>query len=112
MDPAISRAAHRAIRAVSEVYGVHAKHVLDRRRTTRVAEARIVAYYLLRTRGEPGWPFSLPEIARVFRRSHHTTVLYGVRRIQRRAATDPAVAARVKQAEAIYERLREENIRG
>ena len=80
-----------AAEAAAEALGTRAEDVLDGRRTGDAAEARHVAYWLLRDGGR-----SYPEVGRLADRDH-TTVMHGCKRVE----ADPRLLA-------VAERLREE----
>jgi chromosomal replication initiator protein len=86
----------RAIRTTQEVvakeYGLRRGHLLSESRVARIARARQVAMYLVRTL----WLFSLPEIGRNFGNRDHTTVLHAVRKIERLLETDQELKKQVK----------------
>lgn len=94
------------LRCVARSFLVSLDQLISKDRHRSIAEARQVAYWLLRTRTR----MSLPEIGRLLRKDH-STVMIGVRRIVRRRATEPsferftdelatAVDARLRTSEA------------
>ncbi len=91
---------HQAIRPI--VLGVGAfwlvspEEIMGCRQTRRIVRARQACYWLAR-RNIPN--VSYPELARMFRRKEHTSVMCGCRRFAAlSAAGDPAVTALVNWA--------------
>lgn len=84
--------------AVCKEYGVTFNELVSQRRWAKLSFARQVAMYLCKKLTAK----SLPEISRLFGNRDHTTVLHGVRKIERLLATDPELRARV---DAIAESL-------
>jgi hypothetical protein len=73
---------------VCEHYGVELADLLSARRTKNLAVIRHAAYYLSKTLT----PRSLPDIGRRFGRDH-TTILYGVRKIEFGRRVDAQLSA-------------------
>lgn len=73
----------RAIETASQVFEVPRREIVSRNRMARVSEARQTVYAALYR----ACATSLPEIAQTFNRDH-TTVRYGIQRIEERARTD------------------------
>jgi chromosomal replication initiation ATPase DnaA len=71
------------LRVVAAAYKVTLDQLQGTDRHKNIAEARIVAYWLVRTRTA----LSFPELGRVMRKDH-TTVMYGVGRCELRRKTD------------------------
>jgi len=86
--------------AVAGLYGVKVADIKGSRKTREVTHPRQVAMYLARrlTRN------SYPEIGRAFGNKDHSTVVKGVKKIQKIIRQDPEVAERVRGLE---QRLRE-----
>ena len=78
-------------RAVAEHYDIEVKVIDGKRRTARVAEARQVAMFLVRTMTE----LSLVEIASAFGKDHGT-VIYAVKKIKKRADESAAFKGSVE----------------
>lgn len=74
------------MRYVGEGYGLTKAEILGRRRSQNIAEARAVAYFLVRKYG-----LSLPAIGRIFGRDH-STILSGIRSVARKMRTRPEIA--------------------
>lgn len=72
-----------AIETASKVFEVPRKEIVSRNRMARVSEARQAVYAALYR----SCATSLPEIGQTFRRDH-TTIAYGIRRIEARARAD------------------------
>lgn len=77
--------------AVARSFNVSVRDILSARRTANVVLPRQLAMYLARhlTRR------SLPDIGRCFGDRDHTTVIHAVRKVDRLAVTDSALAARI-----------------
>jgi chromosomal replication initiation ATPase DnaA len=74
-------------RVVADFFGI-AERQMDRKgRSGHIALARQIAYYLCRTHTAR----SSVEIGRVFGDRNHTTILHGVRRIEKLRKSDPAL---------------------
>ena len=71
-------------RLVARHFDVTMKEMLSRRRYKHVVFVRHVAFYLARIHTKR----SLPEIGRMFGGMDHTSVLNGIRKIERRRQTD------------------------
>jgi hypothetical protein len=78
--------------AVLEDYpGVTLTDIDSRRRESTVVRARHIAMYLVKTKTLK----SLPEIGRRFGGRDHTTVLHGIKKVERMIKSDEAFAAHV-----------------
>ncbi len=91
---------HQAIRpivfGVSLFWLVSPEEIMGCRQTRRIVRARQACYWLAR-RNIPN--VSYPELARMFRRKEHTSVMCGCQRFAAlNAAGDPAVTALVNWA--------------
>lgn len=84
------------LRAVAECYGVTLVDLRSRKRTKAVAFARQVAMYLARelVRGEFDRPLSYPDLAPLFGRGEHMTILHGCR-VVAEAVKDPKILDRI-----------------
>jgi chromosomal replication initiator protein len=92
--PAASPTVEEIQRQVADRLGVSVDEMLSRtRRAAPVARARQLAMYLSRQLTD----LSLPEIARAFNRSDHTTVMHAIRRVEERTLADPALARTLEQ---------------
>lgn len=87
----------RIIRVVCARYGLTRNEFFSIRRCSKLALARHIAMYLMKTET----PLSLPQIGLRFGGRDHTTVLYGVRRIAARVAADPEFAAEIEAVRAL-----------
>ena len=85
--PADPRPIVHAQMVAADYFGVTRADILARGRSRKVVEARHVAMWLARLRGQP----SFPELGRAFRRDH-TTVMPAIRKIERKIATNPELA--------------------
>jgi chromosomal replication initiation ATPase DnaA len=83
----LEMSARDVLQRVSVRYGVSVDALRSRSRMQLIAEARKMAYTVLRAQGR-----SYPEIGRALGRDH-TTVIAGVRRTMREAARNARVAA-------------------
>jgi chromosomal replication initiation ATPase DnaA len=81
------------IRVTSTYYGISRNDILSDRRTARLARARQVAYFLCKNLSRR----SFPEIGRKFGGRDHTTIIHGVRKIEREVRHDTALAYDVAQ---------------
>lgn len=81
------------IRVTSTYYGISRNDVLSDRRTARIARARQVAYFLCKNLSRR----SFPEIGRKFGGRDHSTIIHGVRKIEREVRQDTALAYDVAQ---------------
>ena len=79
--------------AVAARYEVSVLDLDSDRRLPEIVEPRHVAIYLCRVLT----PASLPAIGRAFGDRDHTTVRHAVRRIERLAGRDPALALRMEE---------------
>jgi chromosomal replication initiator protein len=85
----VGEAVAAVLAVVAREYGIEADELRGPRRTRSVAEARLMAYALLRdTAG-----MSYPEIGAALGDRDHTTVMAGVRSTARRIAGDAYAAA-------------------
>lgn len=82
-------------REAADFFGIGLRDLLSDRRAPNVAGPRQVAMWLAKTHTS----HSLPAIGRLFRRDH-TTVQHAVRQVEKRAATDPQLAAQIQALEA------------
>jgi chromosomal replication initiation ATPase DnaA len=73
------------LRAVAAHYGVTPTDLTTKGRRAAIAEPRQVAIFLARQLTK----FSLAQIAKPFGRRDHTTILYAVKKIERRRRYDP-----------------------
>lgn len=90
------------LRCVAQSYLLSIADLLSKNRHRHIAEARIVAYWLLRTRTE----LSFPEIGRVLGKDH-TSVMSGVRKCVERRALEAKFAGFTDQlADAVEARLK------
>lgn len=89
----------RAIETASQVFEVPRREIVSRNRMARVSEARQAVYAALYR----SCATSLPEIAQTFSRDH-TTVRYGIQRIEKRADGDKEYeTALVRIAQAVVQ---------
>lgn len=72
------------IQAAAEQFGVTELAILSDRRYAAVALPRQVAYWLARETTTA----SFPRIAKALRRGDHTTIVYGIRRIEAKREAD------------------------
>lgn len=70
--------------AVADHYKIDLEDMLSERRTMDVVRPRQIGMYLAKKLTRR----SLPEIARMFKKRDHTTILHGVRKIERLARND------------------------
>jgi chromosomal replication initiator protein len=82
--------------AVANELGITIEAMLSPGRAAPVARARQVAMYLTRELTD----LSLPAIAAVFNRRDHTTVMHAIRKIDRRAIEDAALARTLEELRA------------
>jgi chromosomal replication initiator protein len=82
--------------AVCEAYGVSLVDLVSQRRQASVVTARHVAMWLAYRHT----PLSYPTIGRAFGDRDHTTVMYGVGRVEQRMAEDDVFAYRIRRLEA------------
>lgn len=82
--PSMRTDAGRVLAVVAEGYAVTVWELCSKDRHKCIAEARLVAYWLLRSATR----FSFPEIGRALGGRDHTTVMHGVRSCERRREVD------------------------
>ncbi len=73
-------------KVVAREYGITVEDILSARRTRAIVLPRQVAMFLAKTMT----PRSLPDIGRRFGDRDHTTVIHGVRKIEKMRDEDPA----------------------
>jgi hypothetical protein len=76
---------HRIVRAVADYYRINPTELISARREQRLVDARHVAMHLARILTSK----SFPEIGRRMGNRDHTTILYGIRKMEKLLA-DPA----------------------
>lgn len=79
--------------AVCKSFRVHPIEMVSARRGAEVAHPRQVAMFLARDLT----PFSFPHIGRLFGGRDHTTIMHGVKTVERKVAEDRYLAARVNR---------------
>lgn len=79
---------------VSEEYRVTVDDVLGELRYQELIEPRHVVFYVCRHAPNPGWTYSA--IGRAFQRDH-SSIMSGVRKMERRANCSPAFAERLER---------------
>jgi len=84
------------LRTVAEYFQIHVPDLKSSRRNREVSRPRQVAILLLRRHTGA----SLPEIGRTFGGRSHTTVLVGLRKIEKLLVSEPALGRAVKDIEA------------
>lgn len=103
--PAHDADPYKVLRVVAHAYAITVDDLIGKDRHKNVAEARLVAYWLLRTRTK----LSFPEIGRVLGNKHHTSVMSGMRKCGARRERDSAfVSFTDKLAVAVDARLKRE----
>lgn len=103
--PARDKDAFEILRVVAQAYVLRVDDLTGRDRHKAIAEARLVAYWLLRSRTR----MSFPEIGRVMGDKDHTTIMAGVKSFDLRQRLEPSFAAFAeKLAAAVDARLKEE----
>lgn len=80
------------VAAVLEAFGVAGEDVFGRRRTGQIVLVRHVAYTVLRRRFPT---MSMPRIAALTGRTDHSTILYGIRKVEALEARDPELRATI-----------------
>ncbi len=81
------------LRMVARHYGVSKIDIVSSRRTANVVRPRQVTMYLAKTMTQR----SLPDIGRRMGNRDHTTVLHGVRKIERLLQTDEKLTAEITE---------------
>ncbi len=81
------------MRVCGDAYGVNVEGIKSRVRTRRFCDARQASYYVAHEITD----WSLPKIGRYFGMRDHTTVLHGLRKVERRIAKEPEYAATIGQ---------------
>lgn len=90
--PHVSERISRMIRAAGDSLGVTGKEILGRRRTDRVARARHVAMWLVRTKTN----LSLMEVGEAFGGKDHGTVIHACRNVEDWIAQGGALAVKIE----------------
>ena len=83
------------VEQIAEALYTDMRALRSRSRTQHVAEARQIAMYVLR-RARP--ELSLVAIGSLLGRRDHTTVIYGIQRVEERAKAEPNFALRLVAA--------------
>lgn len=83
------------MRAVAEEYRVSVMDIVSARRTGKLVFPRHIAMLLARRLTH----LSMPQIGRFMGNRDHTTILHGVRSIEQKLASDPALAEVVARIE-------------
>jgi len=73
----------------ADAFGLSLADLLGHDKRADYAQARHVAWYVARKTGG----YSFPAIAGAFNHRDHTTVIYGVRKVEKRLVEDPTLAA-------------------
>lgn len=95
----------KVLRVVAHAYALTVDDLTGKDRHKNTAEARLVAYWLLRTCTK----LSFPEIGRLLGNKHHTSVMSGVRKCGAQRAKDETFGAFTdKLAVAVEARLKRE----
>lgn len=82
---------------VGSAYGLRVNDLVSARRTRAIVLPRQIAMYLCKTLT----PMSLPEIGRRMGKRDHTTILYGVRKVEALMVEDADLRAKVENLAAI-----------
>jgi chromosomal replication initiation ATPase DnaA len=86
---------------ISELTGIPKRQLIGPARFKKIARARFLAFYFIRTMTKR----SLPSIGRIFHRDH-TTILHGLRQIDYMREKGPDVWARIEEDFLmVYERV-------
>lgn len=86
------------IEVCAAIWTISPELLLSPRRSGAASDPRHAGMYLAAMlRGD----LSLPVIARLFRRSDHTTVLYAIRKVEARRKRDTAYARKLAAAQAL-----------
>lgn len=95
----------KVLRVVAHAYAIAVDDITGKDKHKNTAEARLVAYWLLRTHTK----LSFPEIGRMLGNKHHTSVMSGVRKCGARREKDSAFGDFTdKLAVAVEARLKRE----
>ena len=78
----MTKSEERLLRIICEEYGLTFGDLTGRRRTQSISEARFIAMYILRLRGQ-----TLQRIGELFNRSH-STVIFGLQTVANMRDTD------------------------
>jgi chromosomal replication initiator protein len=79
------------LEAISSHFGISLQALAAKTRARPIAEARHAAMYLLRNDAQ----LTLKEIGFLLGHRDHATVIHGVKKVSRLAATDPSMAAQL-----------------
>lgn len=95
---AISSRMPEIIRSVAAEFHMTQIEIMGETRTRAIVLARHIVMFL----GRKVCGYSLPKIGQRLNNRDHTTILHGIRRIERLIATDPVLAAQVSKLEALF----------
>ena len=84
-------------KVVAREYGISVEDILSARRTRAIVLPRQIAMFLSKTLT----PRSLPDIGRRFGNRDHTTVIHGVRKIEKMRGDDPAFKPEVERLRSL-----------